>query len=169
MAAAAAASIVPALLIVTLGAVPCSADADADAIRPPGNSGSLGATPVGYVPSQQCNSSKHHPATSCLPAWEPTWDMRRSTFLYACNTSGMYNVSHAAQFGIVSYDWSNGKQLWANAKPMDSEQLLTKSAEAVHAVDPGIPGQAPRVWVYRNTIKALNWYSSVREKLDDPK
>ena len=22
---------------------------------------------------------------------------------------------------------------------------------------------------YRNTIKALNWYSSVREKLDDPK
>ena len=25
-----------------------------------------------------------------------------------------------------------------------------------------------RVWVYRNTIKALNWYSSVREKLDDP-
>jgi hypothetical protein len=95
--------------------------------------------------------------------------MRRSTFLYACNTSGIYNVTHAAQFGIVSYDWSNGKQLWANAKPMDSEQLLTKSAEAVHAVDPGIPGQAPRVWVYRNTIKALNWYSSVREKLDDPK
>ena len=28
---------------------------------------------------------------------------------------------------------------------------------------------APRVWVYRNTIKALNWFSSVREKLDDPR
>ena len=24
------------------------------------------------------------------------------------------------------------------------------------------------MWVYRNTIKALNWYTSVREKLDDP-
>ena len=23
-------------------------------------------------------------------------------------------------------------------------------------------------WVYRNTIKALNWYGSVRKKLDDP-
>ena len=33
----------------------------------------------------------------------------------------------------------------------------------------GVPGFAPRVWAYRNTIKALNWYSSVREKLDDPK
>jgi hypothetical protein len=39
----------------------------------------------------------------------------------------------------------------------------------VLAADPGVPGYAPRVWVYRNTIKALNWYSSVREKLDDPK
>ena len=24
------------------------------------------------------------------------------------------------------------------------------------------------MWVYRNKIKGLNWYSSVREKLDDP-
>merc|ERR1719231_541787 len=39
----------------------------------------------------------------------------------------------------------------------------------VYAQDPGVPGYAPRVWAYRNTIKALNWYSSVREKLDDPK
>ena len=70
--------------------------------------------------------------------------------------------------------------------------------------DPGVPGYAPRVWVYRallllpahairrflasmapgptwlirsrpagrhtgTTIKALNWYTSVRTKLDDPK
>jgi hypothetical protein len=154
-----------ALVAVANAAAVAAASAAAPAAAPAAAASSSPAP----APSQQCNSSKHHPATSCLPAWEPTWDMRRSTFLYACNGSGMYNVSHAAQFGIVSYDWSNGKQLWANAKPMDSEQLLTKSAEAVHAVDPGIPGQAPRVWVYRNTIKALNWYSSVREKLDDPK
>jgi len=38
----------------------------------------------------------------------------------------------------------------------------------VLADDPGIPGGPPRVWAYRNGIKALNWYSSVREKLDDP-
>ena len=40
-----------------------------------------------------------------------------------------------------------------------------KQAEMVLAADPGVPGHAPRVWVYRNNIKALNWFSSVREKL----
>jgi hypothetical protein len=44
----------------------------------------------------------------------------------------------------------------------------TNQAEKVLALDPGIPGEQPRVWVYRNTIKALNWFASVREKLDDP-
>ena len=103
-----------------------------------------------------------------LPRWKPTWDMMRSTVLYTCNNSGMHNVSHAVKFGLVVYDWSNAKALWANAHPMDSEELLTKQAEMVLAADPGIPGEQPRVWVYRNTIKALNWYTSVREKLDDP-
>ena len=51
---------------------------------------------------------------------------------------------------------------------MSSEELITKQAEMVYADDPGVPGYAPRVWAYRNTIKALNWYSSVRKKLDDP-
>lgn len=81
----------------------------------------------------------------------------------------MHNVTHANQFGIVVYDWSNAKAIWANAHPMSSEELITKQAEMVYAQDPGLPGYAPRVWAYRNTIKALNWYSSVREKIDDPK
>ena len=41
---------------------------------------------------------------------------------------------------------------------MSSEELITKQAEMVLAADPGIPGEGPRVWAYRNTIKALNWY-----------
>lgn len=49
---------------------------------------------------------------------------------------------------------------------MTSEELITKQAEMVYAADPGVPGYAPRVWAYRNTIKALNWYKAVREKLD---
>ena len=64
---------------------------------------------------------------------------------------------------------SNAKQIWANAHPMSSEELITKQAEMVLAADPGVEGYNPRVWAYRNTIKALNWYSSVRKKLDDPK
>lgn len=58
---------------------------------------------------------------------------------------------------------------WANAHPMNSEELLTKQCDEVMAADPSKPGLVPRCWVYRNTIKALNWYSSVREKLDDPR
>jgi len=108
-------------------------------------------------------------STTCLPSWKPTWGMRNSTVLYTCNNTGMHNVTHANQFGVVVYDWSNAKAIWANAHPMSSEELITKQAEAVYAQDPGLPGYAPRVWAYRNTIKALNWYSSVREKLDDPK
>jgi hypothetical protein len=106
---------------------------------------------------------------TCLPSWKPSWHLKNSTVLYTCNNSGMHDVHHANQFGIVVYDWSNAKALWANAHPMTSEELITKQAEMVYAADPGLPGYAPRVWAYRNTIKALNWYTSVREKLDDPR
>ena len=51
---------------------------------------------------------------------------------------------------------------------MTDEELLTKQAEMVLAAYPGVPGEVPKVWVYRNSIRALNFYSSVREKLDDP-
>ena len=118
--------------------------------------------------------------------------MKRSTVLYTCNNTGMHNVKHAIEYGTVVYDWcahaftavvlgqasgltcyrlrrSNAKQIWANAHPMSSEELITKQAEMVLAADPGVEGYNPRVWAYRNTIKALNWYSSVRKKLDDPK
>ena len=52
---------------------------------------------------------------------------------------------------------------------MTSEELITAQAEAVYAADPGVKGSTPRVWAYRNTIKALNWYWKVRVKLDDPR
>ena len=94
--------------------------------------------------------------------------MKRSTVLYTCNNTGMHDVSHAIKYGTVVYDWSNAKQLWANAHPMNSQELIVKQAEMVLAADPGVEGYNPRVWAYRNTIKALNWYGSVREKLCVP-
>ena len=90
---------------------------------------------------------------TCLPTWKPTWNMRNSTVLYTCNNTGFHNVTLANQYGIVVYDWSNAKALWANAHPMSSEELITTQAEMVYAQDPGLPGYAPRVWAYRNTIK----------------
>jgi hypothetical protein len=51
---------------------------------------------------------------------------------------------------------------------MNDEELLTKQADMVLSKDPGMAGGQPRVWVYRETIQALNFFTSVREKLDDP-
>jgi hypothetical protein len=89
-------------------------------------------------------------APTCLPSWTPQWGMRNSTVLYTCNNSGMHNVDVANLYGVVVYDWSNAKDIWANAHPMNSEELITAQAEAVYAKDPGVPGSMPRVWAYRS-------------------
>ena len=104
----------------------------------------------------------------CLPQWKPTWSMARSTALYGCNSSGPHNLDEAAAYGIVVYDWSHQKLQWANNRPMNDDELLLEQAERVLARDPGVPGEQPKVWVYRNKIKALPWIGQVREKLDDP-
>jgi hypothetical protein len=52
-----------------------------------------------------------------------------STLLYTCNNSGLHDVSVATQWGVVVYDWSNAKNVWANSHPMNSDELLLKQAE----------------------------------------
>lgn len=136
--------------------------------RHPSACGSGGAKPADSCTDPTPPAPPTPKCVTCHPAWNPTWDMRNSTLLYTCNNTGMHSVQEALRYGVAVYDWSNGKQIWANQHPMNDEELLTKQAEMVLAADPGVPGGQPRVWVYRNTIKALNWYTSVREKLDDP-
>ena len=96
-------------------------------------------------------------------SWEPTYNMTLSTAFMPCNYSGMFDPPAAARWGMTDFDWSNGKLIWANDKPMDSEALLVKQAEAVKALNP-----RTRVFVYRNLVKALPWFGSVRQKLEDP-
>ena len=66
----------------------------------------------------------------CLPnasagkGWSPTYNMSMSTIIMPCNTSGWYNASLAAKFGLVDVDWSNAKKDWANKSPMDCEERL---------------------------------------------
>jgi hypothetical protein len=88
--------------------------------------------------------------------------MTESLITMQCNSSGWSSAERAAQFGIVSYDWSNVKALWAAAKPMTCEELLTQQAMKAKAAG------TKHVFVYRNTVKAINWFDSVRRKLDDP-
>lgn len=81
----------------------------------------------------------------------------------ACNSSGWYDPSLGASFGIISYDWSNGKALWAAAKPMNDEEMLVQQA-----INTAAEKTPTKVFTYFNLVKALPWYTSVREKIADP-
>ena len=55
------------------------------------------------------------------------------------------------------------KGVWAKAKPMNAEELLLTQAQVTKAASP-----ASRVFAYRNAIKALPWFTSVRALLENP-
>jgi hypothetical protein len=97
------------------------------------------------------------------PSWGQTWSVANSTAFYGCNYAGLLDPSLIRQFRLVQLDWSNAKEVWANAHPMDSADLLTRQAAAVKA---GRPDAV--VGVYRNTVKALSWFPAVRDALADP-
>ena len=53
-----------------------------------------------------------------------------------------------AQFGIVDVDWSNAKDEWSRASPMDCQERLVEQAAQLKAAHPD-----SKVWVYRNIVK----------------
>jgi len=98
-----------------------------------------------------------------LPNAKPTYQMNLSTIIMPCNYTGFTDPSTTKGWGVIDFDWSNAKAFWAQAKPMDCSELLAKQVEMTTAAHP-----ETKVWVYRNSIKALPWYTTVREKLTDP-
>lgn len=99
-----------------------------------------------------------------LPDWPVTWALNRSTYWYSCRQDAPNDPALATNWSIINIDWSNEKDLWAKEKPMRCEERLFEQAQAFKAARP----PWARSWVYRNTCKALPWYSSVRELLSDP-
>ena len=86
-----------------------------------------------------------------------------STIIMPCNTSGWFDASFAAQYGIVDVDWSNARAQWSRSTPMDDDTRLATQAAMIKSINPDT-----HVWIYRNLVKALSWYGAVREKLEDP-
>jgi len=95
-----------------------------------------------------------------VPRWPPTWRMNDSTAFMPCNVTGFVDADFAAQFGIADFDWSTGKQLWANAQPMNCEELLAEQAGLVVAASKRL-GTSTRVFVYR--FVALSCFCSGEE------
>lgn len=58
---------------------------------------------------------------------------------------------------------SNAKQIWAKNKPMNDEELLFQQVQMTTSASP-----ETTVWVYRCSVYAYPWYTSVRTILDDP-
>ena len=81
------------------------------------------------------------------------------------NYTGLYDFNafpDLAKFGLVDFDWSNAKTVWANQSPMDCDGMLVTQAARNKAANP-----TARVFVYRNIVKALPWLTQVRELLQD--
>ena len=104
-----------------------------------------------------------------LPTFEHTYQMNKSTIIMPCNSSGVTDPQSTKGWAYVDFDWSNWKGTgdadgWAKHKPMDCEELMVKQVEMTVGASPDT-----KVFVYRNMIKALPWFTSVREKIEDPK
>jgi len=102
-----------------------------------------------------------------LPPWPPTYELAMSTLTMQCNGSGYSNATRGAAFGIVSYDWSNAKAQWSMAQPMDDEERLLHQAILTKKTAMSL-NRSTKVFVYRNVVKALPWFSSVRNIMVDP-
>jgi hypothetical protein len=85
-----------------------------------------------------------------------------------CNNTGFTDPQTTLGWGIVDFDWSNSKGTgtapgWAKHQPMDDEEMLYQQVQMTTAASPGTT-----VWVYRCSIYAYPWFTTVRTILDDP-
>ena len=87
--------------------------------------------------------------------------MNKSTIIMPCNTS-FTDPNTTLGWGVVDFDWSNAKDLWAKHTPMDDEEMLMQQVQMTTSATPGTT-----VWIYRCSVYAYPWYTAVRKLLDD--
>ena len=66
-------------------------------------------------------------------------------------------------WAIIDFDWSNGKAIWTKQRPMLDEVVLQNQVKMSTSSSLG-----QTVWVYRGSMWAYPWYTSVRKTLEDP-
>jgi hypothetical protein len=102
-------------------------------------------------------------AAAQVPARPPTWVLNQSTIIMPCNNSGFTDPATTTGWAVIDFDWSNAKALWVKNHPMNDEELLQQ--QVVMSTSASL-GQT--VWVYRGSMWAYPWYTSVRTILEDP-
>ena len=106
-------------------------------------------------------------ALAQVPDRPPTYMMNSSTIIMPCNDTGYTDPASTLGWGVVDFDWSNSKGTgnadgWAKHSPMDDEEMLFKQVQITTAAT-----KNATVWVYRCSVYAYPWYTSVRTILDD--
>ena len=104
-----------------------------------------------------------------LPAWAPVWDLQRSTICQPGAEEGedFLNSTAAAQWGLVSLDWSVANAEWRkgdNVSAATGAATLVEQCRRIKAASAG----ATKCFVYRNTELALEWMEPHRAVMQDP-
>jgi hypothetical protein len=89
--------------------------------------------------------------------------MNLSTVAQPCNATDYF--SQGSEFGMVSFDWSNAKQVWSkNPNTLTNcSEMLVEQAKRVKTTSP-----STKVFVYRNFELALEWIRGQRQHMLDP-
>ena len=119
---------------------------------------------VPNVASQCVNEGGSGPCR--VPTWPATWQMNASTIIMPCNYTGYQVPKTVADWGITDFDWSNNLAGWSSSTPMDNDERQLIQVKMIKE-DPLTP-KYKKVWIYRNSVYAYPWFSSVRRILDDP-
>jgi hypothetical protein len=115
--------------------------------------------PVPEVGSPSCGMDTDRACP--LPTWNVTWDLAQSTAIGLMNVSGFFDAADAARWGLVSFDWNNGRENWIKDTPLDTEASMVTQCKMVKQHNPNT-----RCFVYRNTELALDWLSTQRAVMD---
>ena len=109
-------------------------------------------------------SCAHAQDGSCPPpTWNPVYDMNLSTVVQGCNYSGL--VNGAGRYGLVSFDWQNGADVWG-ARP--TGEWNCSAVALAQAARVKAENNRTRVFVYRNFCLALAVLRTQREAMGDP-
>ena len=103
--------------------------------------------------AKPCDDWPKSPGTVPRAPYKQTWQMNLSTIIMPCNNTGYTSPSSTLGWGIIDFDWSNGKGTgtadgWVKHQPMDDEEMLFEQVRRTTKASPGTT-----VWVYRNTVR----------------
>ena len=123
------------------------------------------APPMPPAPPAHKSCARKGRSGACpLPPWPAAYAMNESTVVQPCNASGYWSYP-GVQFGLLSFDWSNAKEVWSQ-NPDDKTNCSEMLVEQARRIKQSSQNRT-RVFVYRNFELALEWIRGQRSAMLD--